>query len=423
PQTAELARSIKAQRREGPARSVAPQAPPLPDKPSVAVLPFANLTSDHEQDFFADGITEEIISALSRIGDLFVISKTSSFVYKGRTVRAEDAARDLGVRYILEGSVRVAGNRVRVTAQLIDGQSGGHVWAERYEGDITDIFAVQDEITRGIALAMQVKLTSGESARLWEGQTQNLRAWEKMVEGRNLFFRWNPVDNSIAMRLLEEALLIDADYSGAMALLGLAHWWDARFNISADKEKSLLLAEREVEKILRFNSEMSSAYMLRGGISLLRYQHDAAIGFCERAVELAPSDAHTRAFLGLIYIFAGESEKARATIKAAMRYSPHHPTWFPYNYALASAWTGDFAAAQEAAEIYLRQEPNEPYAYVNLATIYGFQGHNAEAAAMVKQLQDRFPAFAIKEVVLSQPYRDKDRIERVTNVLRKAGLR
>ena len=150
--------------------------PKLPSKPSIAVLPFANMSSVRDQEFFADGMTEDIITALSRIRELFVISRNSSFVYKGRAIRIEDVARELGVRHILEGSVRVAGNRVRVTAQLIDGLSGGHVWAENFDGNLDDIFAVQDEITRSIALAMQVKLTYGESARLSDGQTKSLRA-------------------------------------------------------------------------------------------------------------------------------------------------------------------------------------------------------------------------------------------------------
>jgi TolB-like protein/two-component SAPR family response regulator/lipoprotein NlpI len=424
PETETLARSIRADRRNGPAnvQVQAPPAPALPDKPSIAVLPFSNLTSDHEQDFFADGITEELISALSRIGDLFVISRSSSFVYKNRAVRAEDVARELGVRYILEGSIRVAASRVRVSAQLIDGQSGGHVWAERYEGDITDIFAVQDEITRSIALALQVKLTVGESARLWEGQTQDLQAWEKMVEGRNRFARYNTVDISLARRLLEEALLIDPNYTGAMALLGLTHWWDARFNVSVDKEHSLRLAESEVEKILRLNPEMGGAYMLRGGIALLRDQHDEAIRFCERAVDLAPSDSHTVAFLGIVYRFAGESEKAATVLKAAMRLSPHYPAWYTYHFATANLWMGNFVAAQEAAETYMRREPDEPYAYMNLATVYGFQGREADASATVAQLRDKFPAFGIKNVILAERYKERDKLDRIVNVLKRAGM-
>lgn len=423
-ETETLARSIRSGRRNGPtnAEAQAPPAPALPDKPSIAVLPFTNLTSDREQEFFADGMTEDIIGALSRVRELFVISRSSSFVYKSRAVRAQDAARELGVRYILEGSVRAAGNRVRVSAQLIDGQSGSQVWAERYDGDINDIFAVQDEITRSIALALQVKLTQGESARLWEGQTQNLRAWEKMVLARDVFYRFTTIDTGIARQLLEEALIIDPNYTGAMAQLGISRWWDARFNTSIDKDYSLSLAEYEAERLLGINPEMGTGFMLRGGIAFLRDRHDDAIRLCEKAVELAPSDSHTRAFLGIVYIFSGDFEKAVRVLKTAMRLSPHYPTWYTYNLATANLWLGNFAAAQAAAETYIRREPDEPYAYMNLATIYGFQGREADAARLVQQLKEKFPAFTIKDVILSQRYKERERLDRIVNVLRAAGL-
>lgn len=424
PETETLARSIKAGRRGGPARveMQAPSSPALPDKPSIAVLPFTNLTSDREQEFFADGMTEDIIGALSRIRDLFVISRSSSFVYKNRAIRAEDAARELGVRHILEGSVRVAGSRVRVAAQLIDGLSGGHVWADRYEGDLGDIFAVQDEITQNIALAMQVKLTYGESIRLWDGQTKNLRAWEKMVLARDLYLRFNVIDNSAARRLLEEALVIDPHFTGAMSMLGLTRWWDARYNTSVNKEHSLDLAEREAEKILKIDPGMAAAFMLKGAIALLRHQHDEAVRFCERAVDLAPSDSHNLGFLGIVYRFAGESETAVTVLKAAMRLSPHVPAWCTYHFATANLWSGNFPVAQEVAETYLRQEPDDPYGYMNLATIYSFQGLEAKASATVAQLKDKFPAFGIKNVTLAEPYKEREKLDRVIGVLRRAGL-
>lgn len=423
-ETETLARSIRASRRGGPAKveTQAPPSPTLPDKPSIAVLPFTNLTSDREQEFFADGMTEDIIGALSRIRDLFVISRSSSFIYKNQAIRAEDAARELGVRHILEGSVRVSRSRVRVAAKLIDGLSGGHVWADRYEGDLGDIFAVQDEITQNIALAMQVKLTHGESIRLWDGQTKNLRAWEKIVLARDLYLRFNVIDNSNARRLLEEALVVDPNFTGAMALLGLTRWWDARYNTSVDKEHFFGLAEREAEKILKIDPEMAAAFMLNGAIALLRHQHDEAVGFCERAVNLAPGDSHNLGFLGLVYRFAGQSEKAVTVLKAAIRLSPHVPAWCTYNFASANLWAGNFLAAQEIAETYLRREPDDPYGYVNLATIHGVQGREADAAATVAQLREKFPAFGIKNVIGAEPYKEREKLDRVIEVLRRGGL-
>lgn len=394
----------------------------LPSKPSIAVLPFTNMSSVRDQEFFADGMTDDIITALSRIRELFVISRNSSFVYKGRAVRLEDVARELGVRFILEGSVRVAGNRVRVTAQLIDGLSGGHVWAENFDGDLDDIFAVQDGITRSIALAMQVKLTYGEFARLWEGQTKNLRAWEKMVLGRDLFLRFNRVDNREARRAFKEALGIDPNYTGAMVQLGLSYWWEARFDISVDKERCLQLAEQQVERALGIDPDMGSAYMLRGVIAFLRDRHDEAIGLCQKAVDLAPSDAWATATLGLVCIYGGESERAVAALKTAMRLSPYCPTWYTYQFALANLWNGNLATAQEAAEMYLQQEPDESYSYLILATVYGFQQREDDAVRTISELKKRFPAFDIKELMLSQRYKERDKLDRVVEVLRRAGL-
>jgi TolB-like protein len=400
----------------------APPAPALPDKPSIAVLPFTNLTSDQEQQFFADGMTEDIIGALSRVRDLFVISRSSSFVYKDRAIRAEDAARELGVRYILEGSVRVAGDRVRVSAKLIHGASGGHVWAERFDGDLNDIFAVQDEITRSIALALQVKLTQGESARLWEGQTRNLRAWENMVLAHESFQRFTTTDNTMARQLLEKALLIDPTYTGAIAMLGISHYWDARFNISADKEHSLRLAEECVEKILAFNPEMAAAYTLRGTIAYARNWHDEAIRLCERAVELAPSDSLALGFLGQFYLYVGDAGKAAMALKTAMRLTPHRESWLTYYFTLASLWMGNFAAALESAELYLQQEPDEPYGFMYLAAVYGFQEQDGKAAATVALLREKFPAFGIKNVILSERYKERDKLDRIVNILRAGGL-
>jgi TolB-like protein/lipoprotein NlpI len=424
PETETLARSIKTGRRQGFANTEVqkPITPALPDKPSIAVLPFTNLTNNRDQEFFADGMTEDIIGALSRMRELFVISRSSSFVYKGRAIRAEDVARELGVRYTLEGSVRVAGDRVRVNVQLIDGLSGGHVWAERYEGNVHDIFAVQDEITRSIALAMQVTLTQGESARLWEGQTKNLRAWEKMVLARKVFSRYTTIDTGIARKLLEEALIIDPNYTGAIAQLGLTYYWDARFTLAMDRTLSLNLAEQQAEKILKLDPEMGAVYLLRGLTAFMRGQYDEAITLCKKAVELAPSDYHALGFLGQFYVYIGEAEKAATAIQTAMRLNPHRESWLTYYYTLANLWMGNFAAALESAELYLQQEPEEPYGLMYLAVVYGFLQQEGKAAATVAQIKERFPAFGIKNVILSELYKDRSKLERIVSTLRAAGL-
>jgi tetratricopeptide (TPR) repeat protein len=367
-------------------------------------------------------MVEDLITALSRIRELFVISRNSSFLYKGKTIRLEDIARELGVQYLLEGSVRVFGNRVRVSAQLIEGATGGHLWAERFDENLDDIFAVQDKITRNIALALQIKLAYGELARLWDGQTRDLRAWEKMVRARDLFLRFNPIDNRDAQGILQEALQIDPNYTGAMVQLGLCYWCEARFYPSSNKEEYLQLAEGQVGRALDINPELGAAYMLQGGIAFLRDQHDEAIQLCQRAIELSPSDSWATAFLGLVCIYAGESNRAVSLLRTAIRLSPHCPTWYTYNLALANLWGGNLDAAHEAAEKFMRQEPDDPYSYIMLATAYGFEGRQVDATNAISDLRERFPVFGMKEIIHSQRYKDQDKLTLVTDMLRRAGL-
>jgi adenylate cyclase len=269
---------------------------------------------------------------------------------------------------------------------------------------------------------MQVKLTYGEFARLWEGQTKSLRAWEKMALGRDLFLRFNPIDNREARRVFKEAVALDPNYTGAMVQVGLSYWMEARYNISADKEQCLRLAEQHVESALAIDPDMGSAYMLRGGIAFLRDQHDEAIGLCQKAVDLAPSDSWATAFLGLVCNYGGECERAVAALKTAMRLSPYYPSWYNNQFALANLWSGNLATAQEAAEAYLEQEPNDADAYMNLATVYGFQQRDADVVRMISELRNRFPAFGIADIVLSQRYKEREKLDRVVEIVRRAGL-
>lgn len=423
PETQALARSVRTGRREPVATQPAPVAAlALPDKTSIAVLAFANLAGERDHAVFADGMTEDLIAALSRIAEFFVISRSSSFAYRGRSVRAEDVARELGVRFVLEGSIRIAGDRVRVTAQLVDGTTGGQVWAERYEAKLGDIFSVQDEITRSIVLALQVKLTYGETVRLWEGGTRDLRAWEKMVEGRALFSRFTRADNARARELLEEAVAIDPNYSGAIANLGMTYWVDARFNRATDREESLRNAERQAQRLLELDPELALGHSPRAGIAFLRDRHDEAVAICEKAVLRAPSDSTVLAFYGVILQFSGEAERGVAALKAAMRLSPFHPSWYVYNLAMACLWTGELSTAQQLAEDYRRREPNEPFGYTLLAQALAFQGRQDDAAAAIAELKERFPEIGIGDIELSQRYKEPEKLKRVVAALRAAGL-
>jgi tetratricopeptide (TPR) repeat protein len=269
---------------------------------------------------------------------------------------------------------------------------------------------------------MQVKLTYGESARRWEGQTKSLRAWEKMAQGRGLFLRFNAVDNQEARRIFKEALDIDQNYASALVMLAHTYWWEARFDTSADKEHCLQLAEQHVERALGIDPNLGFAYMMSGGIAFLRDQHDEAIRLCQKAVDLAPSDAWTSGFLGIVCIYGGESERAVAALKTAMRLSPYHPAWYIYHFALANLWAGDLTAAQQAAEAYREAEPDDPFGYTNLATVYAFQRRDDDAAGIISELKKRFPEFGTPDIILSKRYKEREKLDRIVDVLRRAGL-
>jgi TolB-like protein/cytochrome c-type biogenesis protein CcmH/NrfG len=392
------------------------------DKASVVVLPFSNLSSDAQYGYFADAMTEDIIAALSRVREFFVLSRTTSFSYKQRSIGARDVAQELGVKYLLEGSVQVVGLRLRVTAQLIDGQTGGHIWAERFEREIADIFSVQDEISRCIAVAMQVKLSYGDLAALWEGQTRNLRAWEKMAQGREFFLRFDRIGILHAQVALTEALQIDPSYTGAMVQLALCYWWQARFDTSVPKEISLQLCEQHVHHALAVDPKMGSAFMLLGGNAFLRDQHDEAMEYCEKAIELAPNDSWAMAFLGLVCTYGGKTERAVEVLKTALRLSPRPPAWYLESYGLAHLWFGDYATAQNAFAEQLQIYPDDADALMHAATAYGFQGRMDDARRVVSTLRTKQPTYCLKVVMRTERYKEREQIEKVIAILRDAGL-
>jgi len=242
----------------------------LPDKPSLVVLPFVNMSGDPSQDYFSDGMTEQIINGLCKISNLFVIARNSSFAYKGKSVDVQQIGEELGVQYILEGSVQKIGNIVRITAQLIDTKTGYHLWSENYDRELSDIFALQDEITLKLISAIQVKVTSGDQARLWEGETKNIKAYDKFMRGCERFYRNNQRDNIQARQFFEEAINIDHAYALAQALLGYTYFCDLVFGWSKSPVYSFEQAEEKVEKALALNESLDMAHGLLGWIYMLK---------------------------------------------------------------------------------------------------------------------------------------------------------
>ena len=326
----------------------------LPDKPSIAVLPFNNMSAEPDQEFFSDGITEDIITALSKIASLLVVARSSTFTYKGRAIDVKEVSREQGVRYVLEGSVRKSGNRVRVTAQLIDATTGHHLWAERYDRDLEDIFAVQDEITREVVLALNIRLSQGEQARIWSGGTKNLEAWERTRLGTEKLKLITRESVSEARRLFGEALDLDASYAVAWALLGWTYWQaaDGYVKLETDeaREDALKGAEESAQKAIELDPSCADAYALIGMCHLSRGLHDRAVAMTEKSIALAPNHAFLIAICAIILNKSGQPRKSVELIKTAMRLCPIYPTWFLYVLGTACRLAGwnDSAVRRQA---------------------------------------------------------------------------
>jgi TolB-like protein len=300
----------------------------LQEEPSIAVLPFTNLSDDPEQEFFSDGITEDIITALSRVPRLLVIARTSTSAYKGKGVDIRQVGREQGVRFVLEGSVRKSGNRLRITAQLIDASAGNHRWAERYDRKLNDIFAIQDEIAKNVAVAVQIELTAGEQARLWAGGTDNLEAWECVVRGDELMSRHGLGDNKEARRLAERALSLDNNYSNAWVLAGFTHYEDALWGWSSSRENSISTALEAVNRAIELQEFNPDSYALLAWLNCELAEFDEAVEVARKAVSLSPNYAPNAAMLAGVLGRAGEYQESDRQIRRAIRLSPIYPAWY-----------------------------------------------------------------------------------------------
>ena len=300
---------------------------PLPDRPSVAVLPFTNLSQDPAQEYFSDGVTEDLITGLSKVSGLFVIARNSTFTYKGKAVKVREVGRDLGVRYVLEGGVQRAGDRVRITAQLVDAATGYHVWAERYDREVGDIFALQDDVTQQIVEALAVKLTEAEKVRLGRVPTAVPEAYDLVLRGNEQRKRTTREGNAQARRLFAQALELDPEYAAAYAGLSWTHLQSWQFLWSPTRE-SLDRARDLAERAIALDNTLADAYHLLGQVYLWQKEHDRAIRQAERAIELAPNDADGYETLAEILSWSGRAEESIGLIRHAMRLNPHYPYFY-----------------------------------------------------------------------------------------------
>ena len=394
----------------------------LPDKPSIAVLPFDNMSGDPSQEYFSNGLTERIINGLCKVSNLFVIARNSSFAYKGKAISIKQIAHELGVRYILEGSVQKAGDRVRITAQLIDSTTDYHVWSENYDRDLTDIFALQDEITLNLMYAMQIKLTSGEQARLWEGDTKNIQAFDKQMRGFEYFHNLNEKDNNQARHFFNEAINIDCTSAMPYAMLGFTHIIDLLFGWKKSPLQSFEEAEKNVVKALTLNDSLDIAHLLLGWIYLLKRNHEEAIIECERAVELNPNGAEVHAQLALMYIFSDETDMAIKLLKRAFRLNPIPPPHYYDFLAMAHLNNGQYEKAIQLSKKSLRDNPDQFGIYFTLTASYSALNRIEEAHNTVEEILRIHPNFSLEYYTKTLPYKNQETLDKYIEALRKAGL-
>jgi adenylate cyclase len=402
--------------------SVEKMAFPLPDKPSIAVLPFANMSDDPKQAYFSDGITENIISALSKVHNLFVIARNSTFTYKGKAVKTQQVAEELGVRYVLEGSVQKTEDRVRITAQLIDAIKGIHLWSERYDSDLTDIFALQDEITKKIITSLHVQLTIGEDARLYGQTTDSLEAYLKFLEGSAHLMRLNKEATILARQKFEEAIALDANFIFAYVNLAWTHSFDASFGWTKSRVNSLEAAEQLAQKALSLDDSFAGTYGVLGSVQLQKGNLKESVALREKAIALEPNSANYHALLGIAFLFMGsQTEDAIKELKIANRLDPLPPNWILHYLGEAYRVNGEYKKAIEIYKKAIQIEPNYWLSHLSLSACYGLLGREEEARVAIAEVLRIDPKFSLMKVMI--PYRDKADRTRTVEVLRKAGLK
>jgi adenylate cyclase len=394
---------------------------PLPNKPSIAVLPFTNMSADSEQEYFSDGISEEIITALSSVPELFVIARNSTFTYKGKPVKVQQVSEELGVRYVLEGSVRKAEAKVRITAQLIDAISGHHLWAESYDRTLEDIFVLQDEITMKIITELQVELTGREGTRLRAPCSENLKAYLKYLEALGHFNRFTREDIGVARRLAEKAIALDPGYSCAYSFLGATYYMDVMLGASTSPKHSLAKAKEMVDKAIALNSSLAGPHAILSRILILVRQYDKAISTAKKAIELDPNSVMAHSAMGSALRSAGKSEESIPFLKQAVRLDPYSSieiSSLGFSYFLIGQYDEALLECKKAANI----NPKNLYAQLCLTSTYSAAGYEKEARVTAAEILRINPRFSLEYFSKMSPYKKADK-ELFIGSLRKAGLK
>ncbi len=412
-----------------PMESTAPTAvtPPKPvaeepEKKSIAVLPFVNMSNDPEQEYFSDGLTEDLITDLSRISGLFVIARNSTFVYKGQAINVKDVGRELGVRYVLEGSVRRVANRIRVNAQLIDVATGMHLWADRYDRELTDVFALQDEVTRTIVAALAVSLTDEDEARMQSIEDTSPEAYDTLLRGNALFSRYNPEDNADARDLYAQAIALDPRYARAHANLALTHGIDVLFNWADEPEKSIRTGIAAAEEARRIDDSLPQTYFSLANLYGAELRWELANQAARRAVDLEPSYSDGYGMLAVTLTHLGRLDEAMAAVEQSKQLNPHFSyiiLWLEGRVLFFMKRYDEAAARLEEA---VDRNPIFDQGHIMLAAIYGQMGRIEDAEWQADEVLTLRPDFAIGSDRNAHGFRVDEHAQRYVEGLRRAGL-
>lgn len=399
----------------------------LPNKPSIAVLPFDNMSSDPDQEYLANGITENIITALSKIPEMLVISRNSVFTYKDKPIKVQQVGKDLGVRFVLEGSIQKSGDRLRITGQLIDATTDHHLWADQYDRRIEDLFVIQDEITMQIVSALQVELTEGEQARVRHRSTDSLQAWSYAVKGYSFYERITEDDNAKARELFKKAIDIDPEYAWAWAMLGNTYFIDTRYGWHGLREDSYKKSLECAEKALEIDETIPDSQALVGVLKVWQKKYDEAIAAAESAIAFGPSDAESHAELGMLYRYVGRFKDSIRMTEKAIRLHPYYPDWYLYNFEYSYYYLGQYEKAIAIAKKHLqlinkRGGTDTFWQHFILAQNYIRLGKVEEAKYHATEGLRQNPEYTFKWEREGSMYKDPALIEQQIEDLRKAGL-
>jgi len=395
---------------------------PLPDKPSIAVLPLKYLSGNEKDGLITKALTEDIITALSRVPELFVIAGASSNTYEGKTVKVSQVAEELGVRYILDGSVQRSRDRLRLTVQLVDAVAGHQIWADRFERTAEDLFVLQDDLVSRILVELQVKLTAGEFARIASRKTQNMDAWLLFGQGVHELFRYTRESMARARELFEAAQKKDPHWERPLVGLSSVYWYEARRGWTDDRDEWIQKGIELAEKAVEWAPDQPGGYQMLGMLALSRREYDWAIAFREKAFKMAPNDFVVLWGLGTVLLNAGQPHRAVDYMKRAGRVNPHHPVSLLWTLSEAQLMAGQYEEAINTANRALARKPSSVYPHIFLTVAYGASGRTPEARIEAEKVLQLYPNFTVSNWMQSRLYKDPADVDKVSKLLIEAGL-